>query len=86
MDGVWQERIHDELGALRRAERREQLSMEDHLLRAGSYEQQAAGAPFRPGAQVRCWLVTVSRLLAGRWGTQRAALSETAATRRSVHG
>jgi hypothetical protein len=80
MYDFWQDEIGCELRSLAQAEGWDQLSPKDQVLRAGSVEQQVVGAAARPEAQLRCWRITVRRLLPGRWGKQRAALAETAAT------
>lgn len=74
MYGFWQDQIDGELRTLRRAEAREQRSVEDHVLRAGHVDQQPVVAPPHSGTRGRCWRVMVRSILAGRWRTRRASL------------
>ena len=74
MDGFWQDRINDELRTLRRAEAREQMSMEDRLLRAGRLEQKPVSVESPPVTLVQRYWLTLSRILVGWWHTRRAAL------------
>ena len=74
MYGFWQDQIDGELRTLRRAEAREQRSVEDQVLHAGHVDQQPVVVPPRPGMRVHCFRVMVRSILAGRWRTRRASL------------
>ena len=70
----WQNQINVELRALRREETREQMRVEDQLLRAGRLEQQAVSVQPLPGARVRRSWLTLSRALLHWWRTRREPL------------
>jgi hypothetical protein len=74
MDGFWQDRVNDELRALRQAEAWERLSLEDQVLRAGHANQQPVVVPHRQGTRARWSWIALNRILVGRSHTQRASL------------
>jgi hypothetical protein len=74
MDGGWYDRIDDELGALRRAEAWERMSMEDQVLRAGWLNRQQDFVPPWVSRWVHSVSVMVRRVIAGRGRTRRASL------------